>query len=272
MEVRVRDTSRKSTLVAVLGLAIAAAVMLPGPARATITADTSGDTLVVSGDAGANTIILDWDEFQPDLIFVKTPLGSEPVSAGGSCVAGADLPRRVSEIRCPLAGVRRVSVSTGDGDDSVGVAPSRSDETLLDVLFPIPTLIIGGNGDDDLQAGGWHGRAFGEAGDDALYGRLGPTRLSGGTGNDVLTDGDGGNDRLDGGPQGDVLQSTGGRDVLIGDSGRDVMRAGTGRDRIFADDGTRDKQVRCGPTRGDVAFVDSSDPGPQLCERVFRTP
>jgi Ca2+-binding RTX toxin-like protein len=267
-----KGMSGKKTTAAILALTATAVIALPGAALASIHAERNGDTLMVSGDSGPNTIVLDWDELQPDLIFVKTPLGSEPVSAGGSCVAGDDLPRRVSEIRCPLAGLRGVDVSAGDGDDTVGVAASRSDETLLEDLFPVPTLVVGGNGDDDLQTGGWHGRAFGEAGDDQLYGRIGPTILSGGSGNDWLTDGDGGNDRLDGGSQGDVLESFSGRDLLIGGDGRDVMRSGTGRDQILARDARRDKRIRCGPGRGDLASVDAVDPAAQLCERVFRSP
>jgi Ca2+-binding RTX toxin-like protein len=134
----------------------------------------------------------------------------------------------------------------------------------------VPVLVIGGEGDDDLQTAGWHGRAFGEGGNDALYGRMGPTYLSGGSGNDDLSDPEGGNDRLDGGPQGDVLESFSGRDVLIGGDGRDVMGSGTGRDRIYADDAVRDKRIRCGPAGGDVAIVDSADPRAELCERVSR--
>jgi Ca2+-binding RTX toxin-like protein len=260
----------KATMIA-LGLAVTAAVALPGAALAAISAETSGGTLVIKGDADANMINVDWDQYLGQVV-ISDPLPPfEPLTAGAGCVATTNPAHQLTpELHCSPAELRAVSVSAGDGADNVGVAVSRSDELLTGELFPVPALVVGGNGDDYLQTAGWHGRAFGEEGDDVLYGRKGPTILSGGIGNDDLTDAEGGNDRLDGGLQGDVLDSMGGRDTLIGGEGRDVMRAGTGRDRVFADDGMRDKRVRCGPTRGDIAFVDRIDPVPQLCERVLR--
>jgi Ca2+-binding RTX toxin-like protein len=263
--------SWKVTLSAV-GIAIAAAMALPGAAVAAITAGTNGNTLVVNGDSSDNLINVDWDLYS-DLVVVSDPVAPfEPLTPGAGCVAAVNQGHQnTPELQCSPGGLRALSVSAGNGADTVDVGVSRSDEFLSDVLFPVPVLVVGGAGDDDLQTGGWHGRAFGEAGDDVLYGRSGPTYLSGGSGNDDLTDPEGGNDRLDGGPQGDVLDSLAGRDTLIGGGGRDVMRSGRGSDRIFADDGVRDKRIRCGPTGGDVALVDRADPAAQLCERV-RTP
>jgi Ca2+-binding RTX toxin-like protein len=268
MTARLRGTT---ALLLALGLAVAALLALPGAAMATITAETTGDTMVVNGDSSNNMINFEWNKQRPELLSVSNPrTPSEPLSAGGACEAGTDPVHMTPELRCPLAGLRRASISVGDGSDSVSVSVDNADELLPD-LFPIPVSVIGGNGNDNLQTAGWHGRAFGENGDDVLYGRSGPSYLSGGNGNDNVTDPEGGNDRLDGGDQGDVLDSFGGRDVVIGGTGRDVMRAGTGRDRIYAGDGTRDKRIRCGPGGSDFAIRDAEDPRPQLCERV-RTP
>jgi Ca2+-binding RTX toxin-like protein len=268
MTARLRGTT---ALLVTLGLAVAAPLALPGAAMATITAETTGDTVVVNGDSSNNTINFEWNKQRPELLIVSNPrTPSDPLNAGGACEAGTDPVHMTPELRCPLAGMRRASISVGDGSDTVSVSVDNADELLPD-LFPIPVSVIGGDGNDDLQTGGWHGRAFGENGDDVLYGRSGPSYLSGGNGNDNLTDPEGGNDRLDGGDQGDVLDSFGGRDVVIGGTGRDVMRAGTGRDRIYAEDGKRDKRIRCGPGGGDFAIRDAEDPRPQLCERV-RTP
>jgi Ca2+-binding RTX toxin-like protein len=258
---------------ATLGLAVAAAMMVPGVALGAITVETNRGTLVINGDSTPNMINVDWDEYLDEVVVSDPVAPFEPLTPGTGCAATTNPGHQFTpELHCSPAGLHAITVSAGDGADTVGVSVSRSDETLLGELFPVPVLVIGGQGDDDLQTGGWHGRAFGEEGDDVLYGRIGPTYLSGGDGNDKLADPDGGNDRLDGGAQGDVLDSLGGRDELIGGGGRDVMRSGKGRDRIYAADATRDKRIRCGPGGGDVASVDALDPVPQLCERVLRTP
>ena len=257
---------------AAVGIAVASAVALPGAAVAAITAETNGNTLVVNGDSTDNLINVDWDLYF-DLVVISDPVAPfEPLTPGAGCVAAINQGHQnTPELHCIPAGLRAISVSAGDGDDTVSVGVSRSDEFLSDHLFPVRVSVVGGEGDDDLQTAGRHGRAFGEAGDDALYGRLGPTYLSGGSGNDDLSDPEGGNDRLDGGSQGDVLESFSGRDMLIGGDGRDVMRSGSGSDRVLADDGVRDKRIRCGPSGRDVALVDRADPPAQLCERV-KTP
>jgi Ca2+-binding RTX toxin-like protein len=261
------------TLAATLGLAVVAVAAIPATALGSITAEENGGTLVINGDSSANLINVDWDEYYGEVVVSDPVAPFEPLTPGAGCVPTVNGGHQnTPELHCSPVGLHAVSVSVGEGDDTVGVAVSRSDETVTDELFPVPVLVIGGSGDDYLQTAGWHGRAFGEDGDDVLYGRMGPTYLSGGAGNDDLTDAEGGNDRLDGGAQGDVLDSFGGRDLLIGGGGRDVMHAGRGRDRILAVDATRDKRIRCGPGGGDVASVDAIDPAAELCERVLRTP
>ncbi len=259
--------------VGALGVAAAFALLLPGAASAAISAGTTGGTLVINGDSSANMIVVDWDEYLNEMV-VSDPIAPfEPLTPGSGCAPTINAGHQnTPELHCSPAGLHAVSVSVGGGDDDVGLAVSRSDELLAGELFPFPALVVGGEGDDSLQTGGWHGRAFGEEGDDVLYGRIGPTYLSGGPGNDDLVDAEGGNDRLDGGSQGDVLDGYGGRDVLIGGDGRDVMHAGEGRDRILAIDSTRDKRIRCGPGGRDVASVDAFDPRAELCEKVLRTP
>jgi Ca2+-binding RTX toxin-like protein len=260
------------TMTAVV-LAVAAVLALPGAALAAITAETNAGTLVINGDSSPNMINVDWDEYLGTMVVSDPVAPFEPLTPGAGCDATANPTHQLTpELHCSPDGLHAISISTGEGSDNVSVAVSRSDELLIGNLFPVPVLVVGGEGDDSLQTAGWHGRAFGEEGDDVLYGRMGPTMLSGGGGNDVLIDPEGGNDRLDGGSQGDVLESFTGRDLLIGGDGRDVMRSGDGRDQILARDYTRDKRVRCGPGRGDVVSVDAADPATQLCERVFRSP
>jgi Ca2+-binding RTX toxin-like protein len=256
-----------------IGVAAAFALALPGAASAAITAETTGGTLVINGDSSPNMVAVDWDEYLNEVVVSDPVAPFEPMTPGPGCVPTVNVGHQnTPELHCSPAELHAVTISVGEGNDDVSVAVSRSDEIRLGDLFPFRVLVVGGEGDDDLQTGGWHGRAFGEEGDDSLYGRIGDTYLSGGSGNDDLIDIDGGNDRLDGGSQGDRLDSFSGRDVLIGGAGRDVMRAGKGRDRILAIDATRDKRVRCGPGGGDVASVDAVDPAAGLCEKVLRIP
>jgi Ca2+-binding RTX toxin-like protein len=256
-----------------MGVAAVFALALPGAASAAISAETSGGTLVINGDSSPNTIVVDWDEYFNEVVISDPAPPFEPLTAGAGCVQTVNVGHQnTPELHCSPAGLHAVSVAVGEGDDQVDVAVSRSDELLVGELFPFRVLVVGGEGDDHLQTAGTHGRAFGEQGDDLLYGRIGPTFLSGGPGNDRLTDAEGGNDRLDGGSQGDELDSFAGRDVLIGGDGRDVMHAGKGRDRILAADARRDKRIRCGPGGRDVASVDAVDPVAELCEKVLRIP
>jgi Ca2+-binding RTX toxin-like protein len=68
--------------------------------------------------------------------------------------------------------------------------------------------------------------------------------------------GDAGNDRLSG---------NGGDDTLVGGKGRDKLRGGPGSDILDAKDGQKDKQINCGPGKGDKAFFDKIDPRPISC-------
>ena len=63
----------------------------------------------------------------------------------------------------------------------------------------------------------------------------------------------------------DLLIGNGGDDFLIGGKGRDKLRGGDGADLLDAKDGKKDKQINCGPGKGDKAFVDAVDPKPISC-------
>jgi hypothetical protein len=109
--------------------------------------------------------------------------------------------------------------------------------------------VIGGNGDDTLDAGS---TGF-------------PVTLTGGPGGDRLTAGTAagsligneGNDQLQGGNAGDTLDGGSGGDTLLPDDGADVVRAGTGVDSISAQDGVVDS-LDCGGNK-DSILVDPSD-------------
>jgi Ca2+-binding RTX toxin-like protein len=109
-----------------------------------------------------------------DITIAPTRGGKLLVTAGGVAIATV-----------PTRGVSRVVVLAGDGDDHVEI-PSR---------IKLPSLVLGGNGNDILIGG---------AGHDALHGGAGDDTLAGGRGNDLLFGGLGA-DHLDGGAGIDLL-------------------------------------------------------------------
>ena len=105
----------------------------------------------------------------------------------------------------PAAGVKRVVVRGGPGDDVVSVD-----------AFGKPAAIYGEAGDDTLTGGTGKDQLFGGGGDDTLDGAVG---------NDLLH-GDDGEDTFRGGAGNDALFGDAGSDTLYGDAGRDVLRGG----------------------------------------------
>lgn len=82
--------------------------------------------------------------------------------------------------------------------------------------------IIGTNTTETLSLANQGGLAFGQDGDDTIYGGLGADYLSGGSGNDIIA-GNGGNDFLVGGVGSDRLVDTEGSNVFDGGPDNDVM-------------------------------------------------
>ncbi len=119
----------------------------------------------------------------------------------------------------------------------------------------LPDTLLGGDGDDWLQAGPTDDLLNGGAGNDSLdagagadtlYGDTGADSLSGGDGDDWLyghggsdtLDGGSGDDRLYGGSSGrDSLLGGGGSDVLVGSPNDDTLDGGAGNDSLFGSAG-----------------------------------
>jgi Ca2+-binding RTX toxin-like protein len=117
------------------------------------------------------------------------------------------------------AGIARISVDAGNGDDAV-----RIDERNGVFTDTIATTIDGGNGDDNLVGGAGAGTLLGGNGKDFLAGGSGPETLAGGNGNDSV-DGNGGNDvgLLGNGDDTFVWDPGDGSDVVEGQNGIDTM-------------------------------------------------
>ncbi|MFO1065059.1 MAG: hypothetical protein U0892_14435 [Pirellulales bacterium] len=112
---------------------------------------------------------------------------------------------RHHEADFPASAVTNIMILLGDGDD----------EAQIEKGVTAPALIDGGDGDDELVAGGGRATLLGGAGDD---------ELTGGDAADVL-DGGTGNDEIDGGA---------GRDLLIGGIGADKLDGGEDDDIVIA--------------------------------------
>jgi Ca2+-binding RTX toxin-like protein len=165
-----------------------------------------------------------------------------------------------------------ITIRTGDGDDTVLVAPDAR----------LRVRIFGGPGDDVLTGGEGDDELYGEAGDDELRGGGGNDRLSGGRGRDYIDGGPGddglsggrgndtlyglrGDDDLDGGGGNDYLEGGAGDDTLDGGAGNDALSGGRGDDTIHG--GPADDHIYAGPGRdtvdggsgADVAYVQPDD-------------
>jgi Ca2+-binding RTX toxin-like protein len=156
-----------------------------------------------------------------------------------------------------IGGGNSLFIESLDGDDVI------VNDTAL------PSLILGGAGNDKIAGGsgadsvsGGDGRdkllgrdgkdsLSGNAGYDTLEGGLGADRLAGNGGRDRLY-GNGGNDRLFGGAQGDWLYGQNGSDLLFGDggndrlyddyaSGVDTLHGGNGDDLLVSRDSLADE-------------------------------
>jgi Ca2+-binding RTX toxin-like protein len=191
-----------------------------GPAASTlfvVAAPGEGNSLTIARDASGFTV----DEN-----------GAATMTPGAGCGPGPG----PNAATCPGAGVSRLSISLGDGDDAVTVAA------------PTNAVILGGPGDDQLQGGTGQDVFEGDEGTDGVsYGpRVAPiTTSKDGVANDgEANEGDnigsdveritGGsaNDSIGGGPDADILDGGPGDDTLSGGPGADQLLGGPGRDAV----------------------------------------
>src|ERR1051325_857578 len=123
---------------------------------------SASGTLLVTGDANANTITFDVNP--DDSSQVRITMDAQSLD-----FASVD--------------VRRLSIDAGDGNDFI--ASTRR----------LRTTILGGIGDDSILGGFANDSILGGDGDDAIKGRSGADIIDGGLGNDTL-EGNAGNDTI----------------------------------------------------------------------------
>ena len=169
------------------------------------------------------------------------------LQAGNPAILQVDLGDDGSaEFSIPRAGVERLSLDGGNGDDSL-----RIDEGNGVFTDTIPTTIDGGNGNDRIVGGAGAITLQGGNGDDTLIGGSGVETLIGGNGDDSI-DGNKGNDVAlmgngndtfvwDPGDGSDTVEGQNGTDTMLFNgadaSERVVLSANGGRLRFFRDPG-----------------------------------
>ena len=114
---------------------------------------------------------------------------------------------------CPGVGIKTISVSTDQRDDSIALDPNTIPSTVTESLDGGP-------------------------GNDAVRGARTPGTLRGGTGNDQVTGqgtlmGDAGNDVITGTPSAETLRGGTGNDVVDGGDGPDDIGGGRGTDTLL---------------------------------------
>ena len=134
------------------------------------TAQIVGDTLAVVGTAGSDRIEF---ERRGDALSIHFALDDLVIAA----VFPAPVTSSTQDFTAAeLAGVTKIDVRTGGGDDTV----------ILGKRIDLPARIDAGPGDDLIGGGNGTDVLLGGAGDDTLDGNYGTDTLYGGDGDDVL--------------------------------------------------------------------------------------
>ncbi|HEX2087812.1 MAG TPA: calcium-binding protein, partial [Solirubrobacteraceae bacterium] len=285
--------------VVVLAAALALAAPATASANAVVSTEDAGATVVVDSDALEYNVITVW--VAADRVVVRESISGGAITAGPGCDQDSE-----DEASCPAAGVQRVRVWLGDGDDDFHGGDVGS--LRLEVHGEGGNDIVNdGPGDDLLDGGeGWNDVMRPSGGDDEVRGGGGESDLvsylsysegvevtlpapgasstgngaateddtvhgdveeaRGGSGPDSLT-GNGGSNALGGGPGEDVVAGGEGADVVNGMSGPDTMDGGPGNDRVFAEDYEADTSIDCGGGDDDLIADNAYDAG-SGCEVV----
>jgi Ca2+-binding RTX toxin-like protein len=231
----VRSRVFAAALVALPVLALAAA----GPASAaTVTSGPGSDSSFTAAvGVVANNLTVTFNSGTSTVSYVDS---AEGITVSGLCAGGGAIGVAAT---CPATSVSRITVMTGDGNDTITTNGNGPDYQLLGgpgadafvgntltdtVSYAGSTTAVniglsgspntGGDALGDVYTG--IENLTGSEADDSISGDAGPNHLLGNGGNDIMAGGAGA-DNLIGGD---------GNDLLTGGSGADVMDGGPGSD------------------------------------------
>lgn len=256
-----RPIRRRRLALAAPLICLAIPLALPGGAGSQVTnmiLDVDG-LLTIEGSSGNDDITLKHVRgvADPSQTFVEVhdPAGIDVVPSNPRGGAPVCFRKDANTIHCLDLLVSAVTLDLRAGDDRV----RNGLGDFVDVVEVEPTVVDGGDGDDELEGGEGKDELEGGEGDDQLdggeataevlgarAGGAGPVddRLVGGPGDDKLS-GQTGNDKLFGGPGRDSLNGGQGNDRMFGGPGRDLVFGGPGQD--FGRGGGADDRGAGGP-------------------------
>ena len=275
-----------------LPLALLLALLVPATALAGGTAQIQGDTLVVTGTDGVDYIAVapfTNGDLEVQQVGLDSSLG--PQVAGPGCVREDRNAGRGQQIYCRPAGVTKIVMRFGGGDDRyAGLMPAGSPITRTvdlgagddfaeenygggtfalgdgddEIAADGPATISAGSGDDNVLCRERNAEtrakfAFtldGGIGEDRICGGLKDDRIEGGAADDKIFAGEG-DDVIDGGSGDDQISGGDDDDRITPGRGEDEVEAGAGKDTIRAKDRAED-DISCGSKR-DTVFVDRID-------------
>jgi Ca2+-binding RTX toxin-like protein len=231
---------RKGLLVGAIGLGVAL-VVTPATLASTVTV-SSGNTIKVAESGNEVNRIAVSHNAGTDLYTVADSAAN--LTPSGTCTV-VD-PHTAS---CPGAGIKTISVDTGDRDDTIALGAS------------IPSTVTGnvnaGNGNDALSG---HGTLDGSSGNDTVSGSPLADTIRGGSGRDTLNGGDGPDD-IAGGSSTDTIVYPADRTTAISVT----IGTGNGNDGGIEDQGSGkrdtvhgDIEAVIGTSQGDLLAGDSS--------------
>lgn len=126
----------------------------------------------------------------------------------------------------------RTPRSEGDGEVIVG---TDGDDELEGTSGD--DVICGLDGDDNIKGKGGHDTIHGDAGDDEIRGGAGNDSIYGGPGDDEIY-GHSGHDDIFGGGGADLIFGNKGNDTIKGHSANDMLRGGKGHDKVWGNRGS----------------------------------
>lgn len=217
----------------------------------------SGTTLIITGTASSDTLILRpspadprrleinlngsvggvrFDRFDTvqltmlkgdDMVSVEAPTDSTLVSKKVIAYLGGNNDRFYGATQDP-------EIHAGNGDDVVDLSASGAGSYVL--LGAGNDFFVGSAGNDTVQGEEGNDTLGGSWGYDELHGDEGDDSIGGGPGFDALY-GEDGNDTLVGGKGDDDLYGNSGDDVIYGGLGNDYMEGGAGRNLMYGKEG-----------------------------------
>jgi Ca2+-binding RTX toxin-like protein len=195
--------TKKALAGAIAGLG---AISIAAPSALASTVTVAGGNTVRVAETGdeANQITVSYDVGM-DLYRVAD--AASALTPNGTCVM-----IDAHNATCPGAGIKTVSVATGERDDTVALDAATIPSTITETLDA-------GSGDDTISGANTPGTLSGGPGNDQVAGR---GTLNGGSGNDMLT----------GSALADTLRGSSGKDTLDGGFGADDISGGSSTDTV----------------------------------------